>query len=204
MKIVPKIDSEAALRKYAELKKIPLDRVLFHAAKDMAQAGIKATPLATVKDGTFYTYVDPKTQERKYIHSKDVNPTRTPTGRKRMRKFFKSVKEEWKLHPFNYSQGWSRASWIGIMRALGMSTSKPNAAKKGIPGKARADVERLGTVTQKSITGQEQIILNDRIHFDGLGHGSDRASQAIIAAGLKNATQRIAKDWAREIRKISK
>ena len=89
MKIIPKIDSEAALRKYAELKKVPIAKVLHNAAKDVAQAGFNATPKSTVKDGTFYTYIDPKTQQRKYLHNSQVKD-KNPEGKQVTRSYFKA------------------------------------------------------------------------------------------------------------------
>ena len=200
MSIVAKIDSEAALKKYAELKKIPLARVLFHAAKDVAQAAYKATPKSKRQDGRFYTFKDAKTGEQRYLPKRMM---KEPKGKRKQRSAFSaSFEADWRRHPLTVSRGWSRGSWIGIFRALDMK-KKPTTGNSKMKGSDK--VATLGTVQQASSEGKAEVTITDRIHFDGLKRGgSDRASQAIISAGLKNASSRIAKDWAREIRKISK
>ena len=67
MSIVAKIDSEAALKKYAELKKVQLDRVLFHAAKDVAQAAYSTTPKSKARDGKYYVFKDAKTGAKRIL-----------------------------------------------------------------------------------------------------------------------------------------
>lgn len=199
MSIVAKIDSEAALKRYAELKKIPLARVLFHAAKDVAQAAYKATPKSKTRDGKYYVFKDAKTGAKRILPKRMM---KKPKGKRRLRTAFSaSFAPEWRRHPLSVSRGWSRGSWIGVFRALDIP-KKPTAGNSKLRGSDK--VATLGTIQQKSSADQAEITITDRIRFDDFGRGADRTSQKIKDAGLKLAASRIAKNWASEIRKLSK
>ena len=161
------IHAESLIEALARLKDIPVSKVVRNASRDFAQAALKATPTAQVSKSEFYYYWG-KDGVKHYLHQSQVG--------KRKRKS--------KLRKVRIHKGWSKASWLGVFRALGvslrMSTNRLPQA-----------VEHLSNAIVSGNPENAKCVLTDNIHFDGFKGGQDRHSQEIARAGFALAAKRI-------------
>lgn len=171
-----KFDDGEFIAAYARLKQIPLAKVIRNATKDFVQAAYKVTPLARTDKSQFFVYKDSKGQ-RRFLHESQVSANT-------------------KLHRVRIAKGWSKASWIGIMRSLGM-TSKSKPAIVPNAALTRSD---LRVIEQPGLSAT--AIVTDEIRFDRFGKTADTRLESIAQAGFKLAAERITKDFNRNIQKL--
>lgn len=178
MNIQTKIQDKGLLQTYARLKNIPMAKVLRNAARDFVQAAYRATPLARIKqspyvrlpiEGTKHTY--------RYILWDSLD---------------EKAQERLKKRRIRLQRGWSKASWIHLMRVLGM-TNKNGDMRKERSGKRWDAVNRLATIGGNP---EREVEITDQIHFDARPGEIDRISEA----GFALATKRLSNDF----RKIMK
>lgn len=162
-----KVETRELMEALARLKQVPLAKVMRNAARDFVAGAYQATPLAKERgEGGYLELLDRKRTESgakvvRYI------PAPKP-GRKR------SLWTRW----HTYARGWSRASWIGIMRDLGMGSGKQVETKELAPA-VRA-ISRAWQIGTEQEPGWGFL---DDIEFTALA-GMD---QHIIQAGFDRA-----------------
>ena len=62
------VDAREVLEAVARLSHYPLATVIRNATRDFTKGAKQATPLAKISKSQYYTYIDPKTGQRKYLH----------------------------------------------------------------------------------------------------------------------------------------
>ena len=99
-----------------------------------------------------------------------------------------------------WPRGWSKASWIGVMQALGMESSKGKAAQKKAEAKAKplsSVVRRIGKAYEMTSEVEPAWEITDDIEFTALaGEGAK-----IIRAGLNNAATILKRTVETELKK---
>jgi hypothetical protein len=163
----------------ARLKDIPMSKVVRNAARDFSKAAFRATPTAQVSRSEFYVFTD-RQGRRRYLHEFQV------AGRKR-----KSMRS---LRKVRIAKGWSRASWIGVFRALGM---QPPAKPVRIP----QTVEGISSATALGDDTMSTVRLTDYVRFDRFGRGSDSTTSEILRAGFDRAAQNLTREVTRMMQK---
>jgi len=171
--IMLNIDPKAIVEALARLKGIPVAKVVRNASRDFAQASLKATPTAQKSKSEFYKYKG-KDNQWHYLHESML------VGRKRKKGLIKQ----------RIYKGWSRASWLGVFRALGMSmrmqTSRlPNA------------VEHISNAIARGTQTSATTTITDYIHFDNFGKGNDTRTEAIARAGFELAAKRMTSETSK-------
>ncbi len=155
----------------ASLKDVPLSKVVRNASRDFAQEALKNTPTAKVSKSEYYYYHDRNGQIH-FLHESQVHGKR---------------KKGSKLHKVRVHKGWSKASWIGVFRALGMSM--PNR-KSSLPEK----VEHISHAIQKVASDTSaSTTITDYIHFDRFGKQTDTRTSEIARKGFELAAKRMVK-----------
>jgi len=164
---------------YARLKGIPLASVVKHASRDYVQGGFNATPNAIISRSEYYRAE--KNGKTWYIHESQVAGK---TVRK-MRKDGTSIKK------VRVRKGWSKSTWIGAFRALGMSAEFPSK-------RLEADVEHKSTAVQHINADNPKTIVTTDFQIDHFGRESTQPQHERIAReGFRLASLRIAKDYTR-------
>jgi len=176
MRLDIKIDAESMLQVLADLKGIKVSKVVRNAARDFAFAAQKYTPLADKSKSEYYRYYD-KAGNRHYLHESQIKG-KPSKGLKRVRIY----------------KGWSKASWIGVFRALGISA-------KGRPSSVPAKAEQISNAITRGGAESASTTLTDYIHFDQFGRGMDNTSQKIVEEGFKRASENITKEIRRMLLK---
>lgn len=164
-----KIDAAGLVAALAALKNVPVAKVVRNASRDFAQAAHKATPVAKIGRSEYYKYFD-KSGQPHFLHESMV------VGRK-SRKGLRKVR----VH-----KGWSRASWLGIFRALGISMRIPF---QRLPNK----VEHISHAITRGSQTDSTVTMTDYIHFDQFGRAHDTRTDAVAKAGFELAAKRITK-----------
>lgn len=159
-------DTNHLVEALARLKGIPVSKVVRNASKDFAQGAYNATPVAKISKSEYYYVKD----QGRYLHQSQLE------GRKRLYKHG--------IYKVRVRKGWSKASWIGVFRALGMSA---NVVSQRLPQK----VETLSGVVISGTPTDAKAAITDCIRFDGWGGGSDRSSDAVRKSGFALAAKRI-------------
>ena len=154
------IHSEGLIEALARLKNIPVSKVVRNASRDFA-------PLAQVSKSEFYYYWG-KDGVKHYLHQSQVG--------KRKRKS--------KLRKVRIHKGWSKASWLGVFRALGVSL-------KMSTNRLPQAVEHLSNAIVSGSPEKAKCVMTDNIHFDGFHGGQDKHSDVIAREGFKLAAKRI-------------
>lgn len=158
----------------AKLRGVTTDKVVRNASRDFVQATYKETPLAQKSKSEYYTFVG-KDGNRRYLHESQV-----------------TVKRKSKLRKVRIRRGWSRASWIGIMRGLGMSTkSRPRA----LPSK----VETISNVIVTGTPERTKATMTDHIRFNRWGRSQDHLTEHICQEGFKLAAERMTKAFRKSV-----
>lgn len=166
------IQDKGLLATYAALKNVPLAKVLRNAARDFVQAAYRATPLARIAQSRYVRIpIEGTKKAYRYIPWDSLDEK----GQERLKK-----------RRIRLQRGWSRASWIRLMRILGM-TNKNGDMRKERTGKRWEAVNRLATI---GLT-ERQVEITDAIHFDARPGEIDR----ITEAGFALATKRISNDF---------
>ena len=164
-----KIDASSLMSALARLKNIPLAKVVRNAARDFAQAAIKATPVAQKSKSEFYKYF--VNGQPRFLHESQVVNRKSKKGLKKVRIY----------------KGWSKASWLGVFRALGMSLK---IAAQRLPGK----VEHLSYAIARGNNTNASTTIEDYIHFDSFGRSTDTRTAEVARAGFALAAKRMTKE----------
>lgn len=170
------INSHDVLKAYAEMKGFPLKKIVHNAAKDFAQAAQETTPLAQIEHAKYFRAFIPHGKHWWIPIEKVGHTVHNKPGKVQLWRWLK--------------RGWSKATWIGIMRALGMTTKKQ-------PRKS-SDAEhakKMSSVTVKETTTSAEAAMTDRVYFDQWTKGTDYTSEPVKAKGFQLAARRIAKDF---------
>lgn len=178
MRVFVRINTAQMLRLFADLKGVPLAKVIRNAARDFAQAALKATPLAKIRSSP-YARITLAGGGTRYARLDRYGGSTLRNLRK-------------KKYRIRINRGWSRASWIGVFRALGMEKA-PHA-----PARLPAAVETIGRADMDGDDTSPRVRILDEIRFDGLPGTED----AIIDAGLGLAAKRIDSEWNRIMKGI--
>lgn len=165
-----KLDPKSLMEALARLKGISVSKVVRNASRDFAQAALKATPVAVKSKSEYYYYYD-KQGQRKYLHESQLAGRKRLTGLRKVR----------------IAKGWSKSSWLGIFRALGMSM-------KDRPNRLPQKVEHISYAVSRGNDTQSTTTMTDYIHFDRFGQGQDQHTDSIASAGFKLAAQRMTKE----------
>ena len=193
------MDVKDLIAAYAAAKGIPMAKVIRNASRDFAQAAYKATPTAVKSSSDYYWYkgADGK---RHYLHKRMVKRKtfRAADGSKRRKWVLKSGRDlEGSLHKVRVAKGWSKASWIGVFRALGMDAPK---RAKTAPEKA----ETLSSIAEAASGATAKATITDIIRFNRFGKGTDTRSGEIARAGYALAAKRIMRDVVKTLKEAWK
>lgn len=189
----------------AQLKAVPVDKVLRNAARDFAHGAYRATRSAAVRKTDFLQVPDKRdgryyrafraaqaANERNHGGRHVLAPNMYVRGG--MRWIRRRAVRRPGLRggttpnpPYPVAKGFARASWIGVFRSLGMQTQRPAAS---VPPAA---VE-IGQAEQAR--GRLDIV--DRLSYIG----SLDARDGIVAAGLARAESIIVRELDREARRM--
>ena len=174
------ISISSMMNALARLKGIPLDKVVRNAGRDYLQAAYTATPLAKISKSQWY--VAEKDGRKWYVHE-----SQTP-GRKR------NKKDRTRIVKARIRKGWSKSTWIGAMKALGMSPkNRPNGVHPVAETRSQARQFTSGT--------NPRIVISDEFRIDDFGRGSSQPQHERIAAeGFKLAARRISAEFTRMIK----
>lgn len=189
------IDNKDLIATYAAMKKVPMAKVIRNASRDFAQAAYKATPTAVKSSSDYYWYKGADGQ-RHYLHKRMVKrkTIKAADGSKRKKWVLKSGRDlEGSLHKVRIAKGWSKASWIGVFRALGMDAPK---RAKTAPEKA----ETLSSITEAASGATAKATIIDIIRFNRFGKGTDTRSGEIARAGYALAAKRIMRDVVKTLK----
>ena len=184
----------------ARLKKIPISKVIRNAGRDFARAAMRETPVAIVSKSEYYKYFDERDRQWKYLHQSMLNGEKAPYVDEELTKAgaletvtytTKSGKVKTKtvrkLAKVRVYKGWSKASWIGVFRALGM----PPPAQ----GKQPDAVTRMSQASEMATDYYAEMTIDDAIHFDQFGrHMSSQTVGRIAEAGYEAAAKNITKE----------
>ena len=173
------IEISGIMEALARLKDIPVAKVVRNASRDFAQAAWQHTPLAKVSRSEFYYYW--KDGEKKFLHESQIGKRKRGS----------------KLRKVRIHKGWSKASWIGIFRALGMSL-------KTATGRLPQAVEHISNAIVSGTQTDSKTVMTDEIRFDQFGRSRDTRTDEIAREGFKLAAKRmtsevnkmIAKQWS--------
>lgn len=192
------IDTKDLIAAYAAMKKVPMATVIRNAARDFARVAHAMTPTASTKTSEYYWYRG-KDGKIHYLHERLVEKQEyriVVNGRKRKRTKYvaKYGITDKRLKKVLVAKGWSKASWIGVFRALGIP---PKGKAKYLPAKT----ETLGSVAEKSAGATASITITDIIRFNRFGKGSDRVTGEMFQAGYARAAKKIMDDVSRMLRR---
>lgn len=201
------LDTKALMHRLADLKQIPLWKVIRNAARDFVQGAYNATPTAQTSTSQYY-------RAQKYEQTDEAYTTKG--GKLKTRKAWtigadgrrKKIGDHWYIHESQMAgskpsawrkngidvrkvrikKGWSKATWIGVMLALGMlSKNRPNRIPKIAEQKSAIEVWRGGKAPS--------ITLSDEFRIDHFGRASTLPQyDKIEAAGFKLAADRMTKE----------
>ena len=165
---------EQAMLRISSSKNVPMEKVVRNAARDFTQAAYRATPTAKVRQTNFL-----------YLGKK--NPPFGGYGRPRwVKKEPTQSGSRWDP-PFRVARGYSKSSWIGMMRELGMSgkrTTHQQATRYGDAYKMKAP----GKVFVQLINRLPWIAKLDRranIRRRGVAHAVNRIEKELVRMGEK-------------------
>lgn len=163
------INAESLIEALANLKNIPIAKVIRNASRDFAQASQKATPIANKSKSEFYYFWE--NGQKRFLHESQVG----------------KVKRGSKLRKVRIHRGWSKASWMGIFRALGMSL---RMSTNRLP----QAVEHLSNAITSGTQTTAKTVMTDAIRFDRFGQSQDTRTDNIAREGFALAAKRIQKE----------
>lgn len=194
------MDTDALFQAMADLKGIPMEKVVRNASRDFVRGAKYNTPLAKISKSHFYKFFDERdgkwhflheTQvEEQYINRKGVQKTRVSKQAKKTFKMLKKVR---------IAKGWSKYSWNGVMHELGM-----DAEISSVPSRLGNKVNELSEGVMSRTDSTATFELTDYIHFDDFGKGADTTSGAILDAGYSRAVKNMTKEVERMMREAWK
>lgn len=208
-----KIDTTQLIQAYARLKRIPVASVMRHAAKDFVRRAQDVTPTASVSRSDYYRATRYEMADVQYTTKtgkvKTRRDWRVDAKGRRTRigdtwymhesQVSKMTKAKWKrggieVRKIKIRKGWSKATWIGAMRALGMPSKQP---AKSVPAVA-ADRSQFSMMSSGL---SAQAVLVDAFRIDRFGRSSEQPQyDRISAEGFRAAANFISKDYNRIIR----
>ena len=215
MSLVLEMDDRELVAAYSRLKRIPIATIVHNASKDFAKAAYTATPLAqkSTRDSEWMTFIDARTGRRRYIREYKLRKTRTqPKGliyKGKPRKGDKPIKEykagtfarlglfglvdesQYQPHKVHIAKGYSKSTWIGVFRALGLPPRRK--ASKWAEGRSTATTQGTDTKTMTTIT--------DEVTFDKWGKGLNYSSPNILEEGMAAARQIMTRQVALAMRR---
>lgn len=176
-----KIDTTELVNSFARMKNIPVKTVMRNAARDFVRTAQRETPLSVETKARYYRA---KLDDRRWWIPVDLIG-----GRKIHNKPGRTQLKRW------LNRGWSKATWIGSMRALGMSSQHP---AKRLP----AVVTHQSIAYQKGPDRNPQAVVEDVLALDNFGRGtSDEQHRRISAEGFKVAARNMMKEYNRLVRR---
>lgn len=200
--ITVQVHDKSLVEAMARLKQIPVSKVLRNAARDFARGAYKAIPTASVTRSEFYR-IKLKNGGVKYLHEsqitkrKPVSQTRKKDKTKRkVREFHAELRRKVRI-----GKGWSKATWITLFRALGITTNKP---AKSLPSPAAVEAGKRSSLQATSFQGKAEITITDLIRFNAWGKSADVLTQHIINEGFKPALQKIQNSVKGALRRLWK
>ncbi|MBO4513518.1 MAG: hypothetical protein J5746_12210 [Victivallales bacterium] len=172
----------------ARMKKIPIGKVIRNAGRDFAREAYKITPTAQISKSPYYRYFDQRDQKWHYLHESQVVESYTTKRGLTRNRIRQGAKDAFgKLKKVKIAKGWSKASWIGVFKALGL----PPKAKGSLP----VAVEQLSDATMTETAWMAEIVIADDIRFNHFGNGADGGTADRIAkAGYDAAARNINKE----------
>lgn len=171
MIISANLDATNIINALARLKGISVSKVVRNASRDFAQASMKETPVAKISKSEFYKFTD-RLGRLRFLHESQLHGKR---------------KKGSKLKKVRIYRFWSKASWLGIFRALGVSL---RLSTNRLPSK----VERISNAITSGSDSTAKTIMTDYIHFDAFGNKQDTRTQQIARAGFALAAKRISSE----------
>lgn len=181
------VHKDGLLEEYARLKKVPLAKVIRNAAKDFLQAAYRATPIAARRTKAGWLAMAPSKLRGSAAHREQSNGLvwfgprmLTARDKRRLRAAGAAVPR--------IRRGYSKATWIGAMRALGMGRSAP-AGMDSATNVATLRTE--GTGSNVSATVRNWLSFDRR----------PGAQADILRSGLAHAARRIRDDWRRVLKR---
>ena len=197
------IDITGIMAALARLKDIPIAKVLRNAARDYVQGAYKATPTAQISKSQYYVFTDWKTGKKHYLHESQVKTEQTKSGNAKMAQKWKNFNpargffglNQFKLKKVRVAKGWSKATWAGVMRELGMAT-------KAIPKRLPSVVADKSELAQNLNANAPKVTVSDEVRFDDFGKQSTAQKHTQIAqAGFALAAKRLVTEYARMLRR---
>lgn len=174
------IHDESMIAALARLKRIPVSKVIRNAGRDFARAARVETPLASVSRSEYYKYFDQRDRQWHYLHESQVKDRNFAAKRR--------------LYKVRVHKGWSKASWIGVFRALGL----PPPAQ----GKQPDAVARMSQASEMATDYYAEMTIDDAIHFDRFGRNYSAAMvEKIAKAGYEAAAKNITAETQRMLEK---
>ena len=185
------MDAKDIMAAYAAAKGVPMAKVIRNAARDFARAAFYKTPTAAIKKSEYLWYRG-KDGKIHYLHERLAEKqayTVVVDGKKRRRTKWvaKYGLTGETLRRVMVGKGWSKASWTGVFRALGLP---PPNKPKYIPVKA----ETLSSLAERFAGATASATITDIIRFNRFGKGSDRVTAGMFQAGYARAAKKIMDD----------
>ena len=204
------MDFKSLTEAYARLKGIPLAKVLRNAARDFVRAARKATPEAKVKRAIYvratmyettdevYTTKRGKVKTRRAF-TRDAAGKRVSTGKSwyipinRVGKLKRNnTKTGLVMHKVRIAHGWSKATWLGAMAALGIGGEAKRPASIPPVAEARSTATAHGDDIKPAVT------ITDQVRIDHFGRGtSTPVHNALCQAGFAAAVKSIVNDYTK-------
>ena len=208
------LDTHQLMDALARLKSIPLAKVVRNAARDYVQAAEKVTPLAkqgksryvkaayyAVGDVSYTTKKGKVKTRRDFLRNGNGHKIRTGNywyiPADRVGSLKASKKTGLVIRKVRVSKGWSKMTWVGAMRELGMTT-------KSRPASLPASVEAKSHTAQQG-GDNPSITITDEFRFDRFGRSTtDAAFGRISSSGFALAAKRMSNEYERMIKETWK
>lgn len=185
MKVKIEVKKDALLKEYARIKNVPIGKVIRNATKDFLQAAQRHTPMGAKKRKSGWLSIAPEAIRGDHKLQDDGKVWFGPQ--------ILSAKDKTRLRKAGAKvptvrKGYSKATWIGAMQALGMNRKVPQGMDSA---KHVATLKTEGTGSNVSSTIR-----------NWLGFDSKPGTIAnILQQGFANAARRIRDDWARVLKR---
>lgn len=180
-------DAAGLIDLFARLKGIPVAKVIRNAARDFVQAALKATPRGRLSKSPYGRVK--VGDDYRYFRIDRLTPRELARAKRRRRRDSRLTM------PLPMRRGWSKASWIGAFRELGMGRT-PTAPRK-LPS---AVIQRLSTAAAAGDERHPEIRITDDIRFTALA-GAD---QSIVQAGFRLAADRLTREFKRTLKEATR
>ena len=174
------IDITGIMAALARLKDMPISKVIRNASRDFVQGAYKATPTAQISKSNWYVAQDD--EKKWYI------PATQMAGR-RIKK-----NGDVKIKKTRIYKGWSKATWAGVMRELGMIT-------KATPKRLPNVVNDKSNATQSLNTNEPKMTIANQVRIDNFGkQNTQQKHQEMAKAGFALAAKRLVTAYAKMLK----